>query len=178
MRWHACIPNPSWAPSPRSLSPEFWWFHEEEFLLDARILWEIIKNKLSLWNQMEFLVYLYHFNIECYSVSLTRSFLSSKLWVNNIDIMWWFLKVKSANVIYQVNINSSPQSASGLASSLSSLFRSLCLSSRPSAIFWGHMSLSCVQLVATLWTMSHQAPPSMGFFRQEYWSGWPFPSLR
>jgi len=27
-----------------------------------------------------------------------------------------------------------------------------------------------------LWTVAHQAPPSMGFFRQEYWSGLPFPS--
>ena len=37
-------------------------------------------------------------------------------------------------------------------------------------------SLSCVQLFATLWTVSYQAPPSMGFSRQEYWSGLPFPS--
>ena len=36
--------------------------------------------------------------------------------------------------------------------------------------------LSYVQLYATLWTVAHQAPPSMGFSRQEYWSGLPFPS--
>ena len=30
--------------------------------------------------------------------------------------------------------------------------------------------------VATPWTVAHQAPLSMGFFRQEYWSGLPFPS--
>ena len=35
-------------------------------------------------------------------------------------------------------------------------------------------SLSHVQLFATPWTVAHQAPPSMGFFRQEYWSGLPF----
>ena len=29
---------------------------------------------------------------------------------------------------------------------------------------------------ATLWTVAHQAPLSMGFLRQEYWSGLPFPS--
>ena len=29
---------------------------------------------------------------------------------------------------------------------------------------------------ATLWTVSHQAPLSVGFPRQEYWSGLPFPS--
>ena len=37
-------------------------------------------------------------------------------------------------------------------------------------------SLSCVQLFVMLWTVAHQAPPSMGFSRQEYWSGLPFPS--
>ena len=37
-------------------------------------------------------------------------------------------------------------------------------------------SLSRVQLVATPWTAAYQAPPSMGFSRQEYWSGVPLPS--
>ena len=37
-------------------------------------------------------------------------------------------------------------------------------------------SLSCVRLFATPWTVAHQAPPSMGFSRQEYWIGVPFPS--
>ena len=32
-------------------------------------------------------------------------------------------------------------------------------------------SLSCVFLFVTPWTVVHQAPLSMGFFRQEYWSG-------
>ena len=36
--------------------------------------------------------------------------------------------------------------------------------------------LSRVRLVATPWTAAHQAPPSMGFSRQEYWSGAPLPS--
>ena len=35
---------------------------------------------------------------------------------------------------------------------------------------------SPVQLFATPWTVVHQAPLSMGFSRQEYWNGWPFPS--
>ena len=38
--------------------------------------------------------------------------------------------------------------------------------------------LSCVQLLATPWTAAHQAPPYMGFSRQEYWSGVPLPSPR
>ena len=37
-------------------------------------------------------------------------------------------------------------------------------------------SLSRVRLFATLWTVAYQAPPSMGFSRQEYWSGVPLPS--
>ena len=37
-------------------------------------------------------------------------------------------------------------------------------------------SLSPVQLFETLWSVAHQAPLSMGFSRQEYWSGLPFPS--
>ena len=36
-------------------------------------------------------------------------------------------------------------------------------------------SLSRVRLCDP-WTVAHQAPPSMGFSRQEYWSGLPFPS--
>ena len=39
-------------------------------------------------------------------------------------------------------------------------------------------SLSCVRLFAIPWTVAHQTPPSMGFSRQEYWSGLPFSSPR
>ena len=38
------------------------------------------------------------------------------------------------------------------------------------------MSLSRVRLFATPWTVAYQAPLSMGFSRQYYWSGLPFPS--
>ena len=37
-------------------------------------------------------------------------------------------------------------------------------------------SLSRVRLFVTPWTVDHQAPPSMGFSRQEYWTELPFPS--
>ena len=36
--------------------------------------------------------------------------------------------------------------------------------------------LSHVRLFVTPWTVAYQAPPSMGFSRQEYWNGLPFPS--
>ena len=35
--------------------------------------------------------------------------------------------------------------------------------------------LSCVRLFAIPWTVAYQAPLSVGFFRQECWSGLPFP---
>ena len=38
-------------------------------------------------------------------------------------------------------------------------------------------SLSHARLLVTPWTAAYQAPPSMGFSRQEYWSGLPLPSL-
>jgi len=37
-------------------------------------------------------------------------------------------------------------------------------------------SLSRVRLFAIPWTVAYHAPPSMGFSKQEYWSGLPFPS--
>ena len=39
-----------------------------------------------------------------------------------------------------------------------------------------HNCFSHVQLCATLWTVAHQAPLSMGFSRQAYWTGLPFPA--
>ena len=44
-----------------------------------------------------------------------------------------------------------------------------------SEVKWSEVAQSCLTLW-TPWTVAHQAPPSMGFSRQEYWSGLPFPS--
>ena len=46
-----------------------------------------------------------------------------------------------------------------------------------SSAFWALLSFSVVSDSVTL-TIAHQAPLSMGFSRQEYWSGLPFPSSR
>ena len=43
-------------------------------------------------------------------------------------------------------------------------------------ICWCAQSLQWCQLFATPWTVACQAPLSMGFSRQKYWSGLPFPS--
>ena len=40
--------------------------------------------------------------------------------------------------------------------------------------YGGLVAKSCLTL-ATPWAVAHQAPLSMEFSRQEYWSGWPFP---
>ena len=50
------------------------------------------------------------------------------------------------------------------------------LSNHTNALISQVKSLSRVRLFATPWTVAYQAPPSMGFSRQEYWSGLPFPS--
>ena len=42
--------------------------------------------------------------------------------------------------------------------------------------WWFSHLPTCIPLLVTLWTVASQAPPSMGFPRQEYWSGLPFPS--
>ena len=47
---------------------------------------------------------------------------------------------------------------------------------RLSSLAWVLSHFSCVQLFATLWTVAHQAPLSMGFSRQEYWNRLSFPS--
>ena len=44
--------------------------------------------------------------------------------------------------------------------------------------FHGGLVTKLCPTLATLWTVAHQAPVSMGFSMQEYWSGLPFPSPR
>ena len=57
------------------------------------------------------------------------------------------------------------------------------LGGRKSPLIWSWLSrkvkgksLSRARFLTTPWTVAHQTPPSMGFSRQEYWSGVPFPS--
>ena len=45
-----------------------------------------------------------------------------------------------------------------------------------SAVQQSECSFSYVQLFVTPWTVAHEATLSVGFSRQEYWSGFPFPS--
>ena len=61
------------------------------------------------------------------------------------------------------------------------LFLVKAFRSQLQSLWWGkgkvkEKSLSPVRLFATPWCVACQAPPSMGFSRQEYWSGLPSPS--
>ena len=65
------------------------------------------------------------------------------------------------------------------------IFQSLChLLRHNKVIFFDRQLWTCClvtkscQTLATPWTVAHQAPLSMGFSRQAYWSGLPFPSLK
>ena len=63
--------------------------------------------------------------------------------------------------------------------SLSSVMKTYDESKNHVAIMCGLLShFSCVLLFATLWTVDHQALLSMGFSRQEHWSGLPCPPPR
>ena len=54
----------------------------------------------------------------------------------------------------------------------------LCRCDKPGSRTYVLSLFSHVRLSVTLWTIARQAPLSMGFPRQEYWSGLPFPSLQ
>ena len=52
--------------------------------------------------------------------------------------------------------------------------RDITLLTKVCIVIGGLVTQSCLTLAST-WTVTHQAPLSMGFSRQEYWSGLPFP---
>ena len=56
-----------------------------------------------------------------------------------------------------------------------SAFHVLCIYMCVSTCLCMLHCFSCVQLTVTPWTVAHQTPLSMWFFRQEHWSGLPFP---
>ena len=50
------------------------------------------------------------------------------------------------------------------------------LYTKKSVYVWSWFSAELCLTLATPWTVAHQAPLCIGFFRQEYWSGFSFPS--
>ena len=93
------------------------------------------------------------------------------------------MKVKSENEVSQSCLTlSNPMDCSLPGSSIHGIFQARILEwvdiAFSNAWKWKVKvkSLSRVWLLATPWTAAYQAPPSMGFSRQEYWSGLPLPS--
>ena len=83
------------------------------------------------------------------------------------DIIYW--EVSKYDFVKFLLEKQLLKAISFLNSSYSSLF--------PFILSWSEVkSLSRVRIFSTPWTIAYQAPPSMRFSRQEYWSGLPFPS--
>ena len=86
--------------------------------------------------------------------------------------------INSNNI--KVEIASQPEAAHGTGGLEKSDPNSYCLplsGATARCQFSSVQSLSCFQLFATPWTIACQAPLSMEFSMQEYWTGLPFPSL-
>ena len=79
---------------------------------------------------------------------------------------WYFSLIIKGNSGFATHFWKGPQNIP-----LSSLF--LC----PHFPYYGGSGLIAKSIKWPPWTVAHQAPLSMGFSRQEYWSGLPFPSL-
>ena len=94
-------------------------------------------------------------------------------WIFLLESIVCFLFVKIFLFLRGVADFISYNSQKSLAKCIFHLFYCLVLSFHSESEV---KSLNHVWLFATPWTVAHQAPPSMGSSRQEYWSGLPFPS--
>ena len=89
------------------------------------------------------------------------------------------MKVKSESEVAQsCPTFSDPMDCSPPGSSVLGIFQARVLEWAAIAFSDKYIYISYIYMtLATQWTIACQAPPSMGFSRQEYWSGLPFPSL-
>ena len=79
--------------------------------------------------------------------------------------------------VYSIFFNISVQFSRSVVFDSATPWTAACQASLSITSSWSLVkSLSRVRLFVTPWTAAHQAPQSMGFSRQEYWSGLPFPS--
>ena len=86
-------------------------------------------------------------------------------------IIWWYLEIlRSMDVPGGPVVKTSSSNAAGTGSIPGWGIKI------PHAVLLLLSRFSRVRLCATPWTAAHQAPPSLGFSRQEHWSGLPFPS--
>jgi len=92
-------------------------------------------------------------------------------WVSGVGLGWkkWMKEVKGYKLPVRVWINSAD-----VMYSLLIIVNNACVCAKSLLLLLSHFSH--VWLCATPWTAAHQAPLSLGFSRQEHWSGLPFPS--
>ena len=96
----------------------------------------------------------------------------------------FFRRLKASNFAYTVPYRSVGTTSGSQSQSLGEIFRNKISRSQSSGdwfsvgLEWNvrALSLGHVQLFAIPWTLAHQAPLSLEFSRQEYWSSLPFPS--
>ena len=128
----------------------------------------------------------------CYSRCFWTSYFCIPVPYNEKDIFFWVLVLKSLVGLHTAATAKSLQSCPTLCNPINSstpgspvpgILQARTLEwiaiSFSNAWKWKVKvkSLSRVRLLTTPWTAAHQAPPSMGVYRQEYWSGVPLPSL-
>ena len=121
--------------------------------------------------------------LHLWSFLLMDIYISSMLWILKIVLQWALGTSAAAAKSLQScptlcdPIDSSPQ-GSPVPGILQARILEWGAISFSSAVKWKVKvkSLSRVRLLATPWTAAYQAPPSVGFSRQEYWSGVPLPS--
>ena len=89
---------------------------------------------------------------------------------------WTRVSCIGRRILYHVNYQGSPEWTLLVSNSRGSRFQS-CGPTGHGVILLLLSHFSRVRLCATPETAAHQAPPSLGFSRQEHWSGLPFPSM-
>ena len=107
---------------------------------------------------------------------------NSPFWWQHLDFPWRELQFLKTCISVELSHQSKASCVPWLMQGMGSNFDipphllSPGNSHLPLAWKWDCYSLSCVRLLATPWTVSCQVTLSMELFRQEYWSGLPFPS--
>ena len=132
------------------------------------------------------------------SCNFPKAFLSSELALVRVTIVWWLYKIHGQLGVC-LKCGYSDRNQGNWNTQLTCIFSKLPISllclgecdqhqSSTSRLAppplpderWLKVKVkahSCAWLFGTPWTAAYQAPPSMGFSRQEYWSGSPVPSL-
>ena len=151
----------------------------------------MLSNHLILHRPLLFLPSIFH-SITVFSNESALHIRSPKYWTFSFNISpsneyWWLISSTTAAVAKSLQscptlcntIDGSPPGSSipGILQARTLEWVTISFSN---AWKWKVKvkSLSRVRLLVTSWTAAHQAPPSMGFSRQEYWSGVPLPSPR